>query len=67
MLTGPGPQWATGGDTETERLGSEASGKLRVSPGTVNVRFTCTTLEAILHKPFTKKRIKMREKQNYNF
>lgn len=58
-MTGPGPQCATGGFTATERLGSEARGKLRLSAGTVSVTFTCTTLEVILVKPF--KRIKKRK------
>lgn len=51
MLTGPGPQWAIGGDTVAVRLGSEASGRCRVTGGKVRVRFTCTGLEAILTKP----------------
>uniref|UniRef100_A0A673FU40 Uncharacterized protein n=1 Tax=Sinocyclocheilus rhinocerous TaxID=307959 RepID=A0A673FU40_9TELE len=32
-LIGPGPQCATGGFIETEKLGSEASGKLRLTAG----------------------------------
>uniref|UniRef100_A0A8P4FX85 Uncharacterized protein n=1 Tax=Dicentrarchus labrax TaxID=13489 RepID=A0A8P4FX85_DICLA len=33
--TGPGPQWAIGGDTVAVRLGSEASGRRRVTGGKV--------------------------------
>lgn len=55
MWTGPGPVWATGGDTVVLRLGSEASGKTRGTGGTVRVKFTCTGLEAILLKPWKKK------------
>lgn len=53
MWTGPGPQWAIGGETVAVRLGSEASGRRRVTGGKVRVRFTCTGLEAILLKPCT--------------
>lgn len=55
MWTGPGPQWATGGDTVADRLGSEARGRRRVTGGTVRVKFTCTGLETILLKPWTEK------------
>ena len=55
MLTGPGPQWAIGGDTVAVSLGSEASGRRRVTGGTVRVKFTCTGLEDILLKPWTEK------------
>ena len=51
MWTGPGPEWATGGDTVVERLGSEARGRRRGTGGTEIVRFTCTVLDAILLKP----------------
>lgn len=53
MWTGPGPQWAIGGDTVAVRLGSEASGRRKVIGGKVRVKFTCTGLEAILLKPCT--------------
>lgn len=52
-MTGPGPQWAIGGDTVAVRLGSEASGRRRVTGGKVRVMFICTGLEAILLKPCT--------------
>ncbi|TNN38851.1 hypothetical protein EYF80_050993 [Liparis tanakae] len=47
MWTGPGPQWATGGDTAAVRLGSEASGRCRVTGGTVRVKFTCTGPDSV--------------------
>ena len=53
MCTGPGPQWASGGDTVVDSLGSEARGRCRVTGGTVRVKFTCTWLEAIRLKPWT--------------
>lgn len=55
MWTGPGPQWAIGGDTVTDRLGSEARGRRRVRGGRVRVKFTFTGLEAILLKPWIEK------------
>uniref|UniRef100_A0A3B3XZG1 Uncharacterized protein n=1 Tax=Poecilia mexicana TaxID=48701 RepID=A0A3B3XZG1_9TELE len=37
MWTGPGPQWATGGDTLVDSVGSEARGSCRLSGGTVSL------------------------------
>lgn len=37
MWTGPGPECAIGGDTVAVRLGSEASGRRRVTGGRVRV------------------------------
>lgn len=51
MLTGPGPQWANGGDTGVERRGSETRGRSSGSGGMVRVRFTCTRVEVKLAKP----------------
>lgn len=56
MWTGPGPQWATGGDTVVDSLESEASGRCRVTGGTVKVKFTCTGLEAKLVKPWIERK-----------
>lgn len=61
MWTGPGPQWAIGGDTVAVRLGSAAKGRRRVTGGTVRVKFTCTGLEAILLKPWPEKDIQGNE------
>lgn len=63
MWTGPGPQWASGGDTVAVRLGSEASGRLRVSGGNVRVQFTCTGQEAILLKPCTERDMQEKAEQ----
>lgn len=63
MWTGPGPQWASGGDTVAFRLGSEASGRLRVSGGNVRVQFTCTGQEAILLKPCTERDMQEKAEQ----
>uniref|UniRef100_A0A3Q0SFI1 Uncharacterized protein n=1 Tax=Amphilophus citrinellus TaxID=61819 RepID=A0A3Q0SFI1_AMPCI len=38
MWTGPGPQWAIGGDTVTVSRGSEARGRRRVTGGTVKTK-----------------------------
>lgn len=60
--TGPGPQWAMGGDTVIERLVSAARGKVSGSPGIVRVRFTCTACDLILAKLWRDSEITKREK-----
>uniref|UniRef100_A0A8C9V913 Uncharacterized protein n=1 Tax=Scleropages formosus TaxID=113540 RepID=A0A8C9V913_SCLFO len=42
ICTGPGPLWATGGATVTERLGSDTRGRSKGTGGTERARFTRT-------------------------
>lgn len=63
--TGPGPQWAMGGVTVTERLVSEARGKLSGSPGIVRVQFTCTACDLMLAKLWRDSEIKNRDNNHY--
>lgn len=59
MWTGPGPECAIGGDTVTDRLGSEARGRRRGTGGSVRVKFTWTGLEAIRLKPCKERRVRL--------